>query len=136
MGWILPRPLRSLGLIQVEQECCFRRCGRLYKINIKADAGSPERVRPHTHPAQAFCARLTGEETLGTEVAAGHRELRHQRLASGEMQLVEEAKPFPHPPNCPLPGTGDFLHPAGTRLWLGKTLASLVYKPEEVGEGR
>lgn len=107
MGWILPRPLRSLGLIQAEQECCCRRCGHLYKINIKVDAGSPERVRPHIHPAQAYCARLTGEEALGAEVAMGHRELRRQPLASGEMQLAEEAKPFPHPPNCPFPGMRD-----------------------------
>lgn len=113
MGWILPRLLRSLALIQVEQECCCRRCGRLYKINIKADAGSPERVRPHTHPAQAYCARLTGEEALGAEVAVGHGELRRQRLASGEMQLTEEAKPFPRPPNCPFPERGTSYTPQG-----------------------
>lgn len=79
-------------------------CRHLYNVNIKADPGSAERVQPHTHPAQAFCARLTGEETLGAEVATGHRELRHQRLGSREIQLVEEAKTFPRPPNHPFPG--------------------------------
>lgn len=84
MGWILPRPLRSLGLIQAEQECCCRRCGHLYKINIKVDAGSPERVRPHIHPAQAYCARLTGEETLGAEVRAGLLTPRRDEALAGE----------------------------------------------------
>lgn len=112
--WICSRLSRSAA-------ACV--CRHLYKVNIKADADCAERVQPHTHPAQASCTWLTGAQTLGAEVSVEHRGLRRQRLGSGEMQLVEEAKTFPHPPNRPFPGNPGLLTPRGDKALAGEDLS-------------